>query len=407
MQFFLLQNCSPNLHSPIVRIYGLKITSDYIYTVQGHFVRYKPKKFILATKYKIESAVYRVLYKHLCIRIWKELYKEDIEELPDEYNRDLLERIVNKPMGLRLIKGSPKSDQSKKVSAFYFYRRVVDLNTDTIRGNFDPYLLYNALVELEYKLDETYKEPNTKNGDVIQIAKTDNMLKQFIAAHAEEIREEQKKVEPGYYLDSTVKPVELSAGALKSSDPVLTGVEGTAWYIFYYYDEKIIKNGKAIKTNGVAWAILKCGHSGRAELSKKSADEEGAISIYEGDYSLSEDRLDLVFNLTLKGKRNLQLRWYLGTGATHNTCIGMASNVTEDFEAWAIVAIAAPTLPKLSTNPGFQLKNDKSKGKVILPPIVWEFLDDSQSTYLVVPRIGAGRDNIRKAISNRPAVKRP
>jgi hypothetical protein len=176
----------------------------------------------LAIDFKIESAVYRVLYKKLCDKIVELLYKGKPPKFKSPNKTELFDRIDEHPIGRRLMK-APEVTEDKRPR--YFYRRFIDLNVDTIRGKFNPYFLYNALSELGYKLDAKYVEPKTVSAVIIQNSKTNNLLDQFIANHAFDIREEQNKIDPAYYIISPADPVESNSEKENGPDNFIKEIE--------------------------------------------------------------------------------------------------------------------------------------------------------------------------------------
>ncbi|OQP49066.1 hypothetical protein [Niastella populi] len=145
---------------------------------------------------KIESAVYRAIYKCLCDKIEEDYYKGKPHKFKSENRAELFEkRKDGKIIGMRLLEGVGTLKNPK-----YFYRRFTELNPDTIRGEINPIALYNILFELGYKLNEKYVEPKPNKDESVPISKAQNLLDQFISMHPADIREEQNRVEKCYYI---------------------------------------------------------------------------------------------------------------------------------------------------------------------------------------------------------------
>jgi hypothetical protein len=178
--------------------------------------------------------------------------------------------------------------------------------------------------------------------------------------------------------------------------------ENTSWYVFFYDGVTGYENDNPILYNGVSWAVLKCLSPGKAELTKqKSPNENQSSSIYTGVYSLSKDNRELMFALKLSGDRDLRINIYVGNGSDYDYCVGMATNSTEEFEAWAVLFVQANKIDYLNLQPGFQAEKLIDKSEKKLPDFVCDFFKSPGSSHLSVPKIGTGINNIYKIINNR------
>jgi hypothetical protein len=178
--------------------------------------------------------------------------------------------------------------------------------------------------------------------------------------------------------------------------------ENTSWYVFFYDSITGYENDNPTLYHGISWAFLKCLSSGKAELTKqKSPNENQSSSIYTGVYTLSKDSRELMFALKLNGDRDLRINIYVGNGSDYDYCVGMATNSTEEFEAWAVLFVQANKIEYLNLQPGFQTEKLIDKSEKKLPDFVCDFFKSPGSSYLSVPKIGTGINNIYRIINNR------
>jgi len=170
----------------------------------------------------------------------------------------------------------------------------------------------------------------------------------------------------------------------------LKRLENTKWYIFFYEEQIKTEKKKTIVYEGVSWAILGC-HSGEAELKKqKSPNDEKATSLYTGKYSLVRESKDLQLELKLGTVRDLRITLYLGDTNYFDVCVGMATNVTETFEAWTVLMVAAEQIESSELKPGFRSQQLETKESFDIPDYIWSFFEKKSTVYLVAPKTGTG-----------------
>jgi hypothetical protein len=203
-------------------------------------------------------------------------------------------------------------------------------------------------------------------------------------------------------LSTPPKKARSSKNKPLSSSAKLKAFENTNWHIFFF--EEVIKTekGKPIVYEGVSWAILNCQPLGRAELIKqKSPNDNKATSIYTGRYSLARDNKDLQLELKLGTVRDLRITCYTGDTDYFDVCVGMATNVTETFEAWTVLMVSASQIENKELKPGFQSQELNTVGNIEIPDYIWSFFKEKSNVYLAAPKTGTGIKEIYTIINGR------
>jgi len=263
---------------------------------------------------------------------------------------------------------------------------------------FNELLLYNCLVYMGYVENHTDKLLGTSEKDVEKGILKERALN-IVGNLAKTFFKERRIDYNVQYLGN-----EKKKKAPDDSDRIKE-FENRNWYVFFVDELKHVQNNKATKVSGVSWAVLKCKALGKAELIKqKSPNENRTPSVYIGNYFISKDGRDLQFDLSMKGERNLRISCYIGNNSNFDYCMGMATNTTETFEAWAVVFVSSKKIKSLSLKPGFHSKKLPGKKADVLPDYIYKFFEDRNANYLIIPKTGTGVADILDLITGRNKI---